>query len=185
VRKPIILTVLAALLILVQLLVNCADPLEGLDDDGLSPLGPITETDTVFETDTLIIDGDTVYSVDTVIVSDTITYVDTVTIYEPEPGTIQVVCSILLANLREIIWTFHNEAGLYQLEFEATPEREFCFYKLIVDIDGQEFVWDPTDGNIFTQELTLSENATIRVTPDKPLLLGHQVDICLAISKPQ
>jgi len=178
VRRPIILAVFAALLILTQIFVNCSDPLEGFGD-GSSPLGPITETDTVFQTDTLIIEGDTVYSVDTV------TYVDTVTIYEPDPGAVQIVCSILQYNLREIIWTFHNQAGLYRLEFEASPEREFCFYTVIVDIDGQEFAWDPADGAVFTQELNLGENATIRLTPDQPMLLGHKVDICLAISIPE
>lgn len=171
-RRPIILAVLAVILIVIQIFVNCADPLESLGD-GSSPLGPITETDTVYATDTLIIDGDTVYTV------------DTVTIYQPDPGAVQIVCSILQYNLREIIWTFHNQAGLYRLEFEASPERVFSFYKLIVDIDGQEFIWDPSDGAVFIQELNLAENATIRVTPDRPLLLGHLVDICLAISIPE
>lgn len=183
-RRLIIFAVLTVILITAQIFVNCADPLERLGD-GQSPLGPITETDTVFQTDTLVIDGDTVFTVDTVTVSDTVTVVDTVTIYQPEPGTVQVVCSILQYNLREIVWTFHNEAGLYRLEFEASPEREFHDYTLTVVIDGQEFTWDPVYGTIFTKELNLGENATIRVWPNQPLLLGHQVDICLAISIPE
>ena len=118
------------------------------------------------------------------IVVDTLTLVDTVTIYEPDPGALETICSILLANLREIIWMFHNQEGHYLLEFEASPSREFAMYTLLIDVNGQVYEWDLVDGPEYSIELDLPTNSTIRVMPDKPLLLGHQVDLCLTVSKP-
>jgi hypothetical protein len=177
VRKVILLAFWALLTAGILLFANCSNPLEITGQDGLAPVGPVTEVDTVYSVDTLTM-------IDTLTIVDTLTEVDTVIIVEPDPGQPQTVCSILLANLREIIWMFHNQEGEYRLEFVASQSREFCMYTLLVDIDGQQFQWDLVDGAEFVQVLYLNEYATIRVTPDQPLLLGHQVDLCLTISIP-
>ena len=203
--KRLILIAIGALMLAgIQFIANCSNPLELTDIDDIDPIGPITEYDTVYVTDTLfiadttidtvfngdtlividtIINNDTIYIEDTLYVTDTLTVVDTVTIYEPEEGAYQTVCTILLANLREIIWMFDNEAGTYLFEIEATPSREFGMYTLLIDIDGHYYEWDLVDGHEFSVEVTIDENSTINIRPDKPLLLGHQVDICLTVSK--
>ena len=180
----------------IQLFINCSNPLDLAGQDGLSPVGPTTEVDTVFSTDTLIIegdtlyvydtviiDGDTIYTVDTLIVTDTLTVVDTVVIVEPGPGETQTVCSILLSNLYEIIWMFHNAEGDYTLTFTAEAARDFDFRTVTVDIDGQQYTWCPVDEPEVVYEQHLGAYATIRIMTDQPCLQGHEVDICLTIGK--
>ena len=209
-KRIILIAVWAMLLVGIQFIANCSNPLELTDTDDFDPVGPITYYDTVFSTDTLfivdttidtiysgdtlividtIINNDTIYIEDTLIINDTITitdtltFVDTVTIYEPEEGAYQTVCTILLANLREIIWMFDNEAGTYLFELTASQSREFDRYTLLIDIDGQGFEWKLIDGHEFSAEVTIGANSTINIRPKQPLLLGHQVDICLTVSK--
>ncbi|UCD63993.1 MAG: hypothetical protein JSW34_00775 [Candidatus Zixiibacteriota bacterium] len=170
-RRTILLAVWAVICLGVYLFVNCSDPLDSIDQDGWDPIGPITDVDTIIE-------------YDTVTVTDTVTYVDTLIIYEPQPGDPQTVCSIILDNLREVIWMFRNDEGTYRLLFEAAAAREFTFRTLMVDIDGQFFEWNPSKDPEFTRELPVSQNATIRILADQPMLLGHQVDVCLTISIP-
>ena len=193
-KRILLLAVWTVLLISVQLFVNCSNPLE-TDNSGPDPVPPGVDTIYRYDTVTLV---DTVIGDDTVIVTDTFidtfideitvivvdTLVDTVVIYEPDPGTLETVCSILRGNLREIIWMFRNQADHYLLEFEASQSREFEMYTLLININGQVYEWDLVDGPTYSIELDLPENSTIRVMPDKPLLLGHQVDLCLTISKP-
>lgn len=142
----------------------------------------VIDTMVVFDTTTLI---DTNFVVDTIIVTDTVIYVDTVIIYEPGDGQPQTVCSIILANLNEIIWMFRNQAGDYNLTFEATAARDFTFRTLTVEVDGQQFTWNPSDNPVFDLQLYVNANATIRVFPDQPVLAGHEITICLTIAKPE
>ena len=169
----------------IQLFINCSNPLDLADQDGLAPVGPTTDVDTIFSVDTVIVEGDTLYFYDTVIVTDTVTFVDTVTIIEPDPGETQTVCSILLSNLYEIIWMFHNAEGDYTLTFTAEAARDFDFRTVTVDIDGQQYTWCPVDEPEVVYEQHLSAYATIRIMTDQPCLQGHEVDICLSIMKPE
>lgn len=146
----------------------------------------IIVTDTLIEEDTVII-TDTLINTDTLTITDTLTQIDTVIIYEPGPGGWSTICSILLANLREIIWMFDNQEGTYDFHFTATVSRDFSSRILIVEIDDHPpYEWNPSTNPEFNVDgLFVNADATIRVRPDQPLLLGHQVDICLTISKRQ
>ncbi|UCC43966.1 MAG: hypothetical protein JSU65_12765 [Candidatus Zixiibacteriota bacterium] len=163
--RIIILALGVVIIIGALFLANCSNPLDTYGQDGPGQTGPGI-------------------IVDTVIVIDTITVVDTVIIHEPDPGDWQTVCSILRANLNEIVWLFCNQEGLFHLEFAATAEREFSFRTLVVNIDGEEFVWNPTDDPVFSGEMYLQEEASIRVMPNPPCLLGHEIEICLTVSVP-
>ncbi|MEW6411262.1 MAG: hypothetical protein AB1483_02180 [Candidatus Zixiibacteriota bacterium] len=155
-----------------------------IDVDTLYIIDTLIEIDTIIQIDTLI-NEDTVYVVDTINIVDTVTIVDTLYIVEPDPGGFSSVCSIIHANLREIIWMFGNEAGNYNLTFTATATRDFTFRWLIITVDGQEYYWNPMEVYEFKVDGYLDEDAVIRIKPDQPLLLGHEVDVCLKIEKPQ
>jgi hypothetical protein len=154
-----------------------------IDFDTTYVVDTLIEIDTIIQIDT-IINEDTLYVVDTINIVDTVTIVDTVIIVEPDPGGFSSVCSILLANLREIIWMFDNQEGNYSLTFTATADRDFTFRWLVINIDGQEYCWNPSSSAEFNIDLYLDAGADIRVKPDQPLLLGHEVQICLTIAKP-
>ncbi|UCG62269.1 MAG: hypothetical protein JSV52_03020 [Candidatus Zixiibacteriota bacterium] len=157
--KRLLMLMLAMLVAMpVLMLPNCSDPLESITDPEPYPPRPV---DTVYIT-------------------------DTVYIIEPGPGETQTVCSILLSNLYEIIWMFHNSEGTYDLHFDAVPVRDFTFRTLTVDIDGQQFEWPVGQTLEFTAEgLYLNAFATIKILTDQPCLQGHEVDICLTIAKPE
>lgn len=200
-KRVTFLAICALLSIGITLLSSCSNPLETTDDSNLNPPGPITIYDTLFYTDTIyvidtihdsdttividtIIVIDTTIAVDTIIVTDTITYIDTVIITEPGDGESQTICSILLSNLYEIIWMFHNQEGQYTLKFTAEAVRDFTFRTLTVDIDGTQFTWCPAEDPEIVREQYLGAYATIRIMTDQPCLQGHEVKICLTISKP-
>ncbi len=183
-KRMILLTVLSLAIMVWLSSVNCSNPLEA--DNGADPfkrIDTVFRNDTTFVTDTL--EGDTLIVTDTLV--DTLIQEDTVivtindTVYVPvgEPFTI---CSIIQYNLNELIWTFNNPAGSYNLLFTVEVEREFTFRELIVSIDGDEYSWYPFENpELSLLDIDLNENVTIRIKPDVPLLLGHQVDLCLAI----
>ena len=159
-KRIILLAVCALWTIALMLVLNCSNPLETTDSAELDPPGPIT-------------------------IVDTVTIVDTLIIYEPGDGEPQTVCSILLANLYEIIWMFHNAEGDYTLKFTADAVRDFDFRTLTVDIDGEQYTWCPVDDREVVYEQHLSAFANIRIMTDQPCLQGHEVDICLTIAQPE
>jgi len=180
-RKLVFLTALALVIMALLSWVNCSNPLEPVEK-----ADPTRERDTIFRTDTIYepVEGDTLIItdtlVDTVIHEDTLTIRDT--IYIPEPGTTFTICSIIHYNLNELIWTFNNPAGSYNLLFTVTVEREFSFHELIITIDDDEYSLFPAQSlELRLSDIDLPENVTIRIKPDVPLLLGHQVDVCLGI----
>lgn len=180
-KRLLLLTVSALVVMGMVQVMNCSNPLETTDEGNLNPPGPIVIYDTLIDT---VYDNDTIYSVDTFYVTDTVTQTDTVVITEPGTGDPQTVCSILLSNLYEIIWMFHNQEGDYLLEFTAEAARDYDFRTLTVDIDGDQFEWKVGENQEFSAEVHLSAYATIRIMTDQPCLQGHEVDICLTISTP-
>jgi hypothetical protein len=165
VKRIIILAIFVVMITGIQFLVNCSNPLETTGQNNADQVVPGVD-------------------VDTVIVTDTVTFVDTVTVHEPDPGDWQTVCSILRANLHEIVWLFRNQEGLFHLEFVASAEREFSSRRLVVNIDGEEFLWSPADAPMFSRTIYLQQEASIRIMPDPPCRLGHEVDVCLTVSIP-
>lgn len=192
----------AAILLLgaAQSLMNCADPLESPQGRILNPPVPgdtvyvvdtvviidtigtvdtVTIIDTISTIDTVMI-IDTVGTTDTVLIIDTVIVIDTVTVEVPTLDS-QFVCARLSCNQKEIVWLLRNQAGLYRLEFAGEVESDQPVQTVKIDIDGEEYLWNPAAEAEFIKELTLARNATIRITPKKPPAFGHAIDICLKI----
>lgn len=192
----------AAILLLgaAQSLMNCADPLESPQGRILNPPVPgdtvyvvdtvviidtigtvdtVTIIDTISTIDTVMI-IDTVGTTDTVLIIDTVIVIDTVTVEVPTLDS-QFVCARLSCNQKEIVWLLRNQAGLYRLEFAGEVESDQPVQTVKIDIDGEEYLWNPAAEAEFMKELTLARNATIRITPKKPPAFGHAIDICLKI----
>lgn len=170
-KKHIILAGLLVAFAGFQIFINCSDPLERSDIKGPFPSGPIHDVDTVF-------------SVDTIFVTDTLSYVDTVVVIQPDTSGSPWVCSRIESNKREIVWMFRNEEGLLLLEFAASLESDHPRQILTLDIDGQEYTWNPAEKPELIKELDLGQNMTIKITPKKPPSLGHAIDVCLTVSTP-
>lgn len=192
-KRITFLAMCALLMTALTLVLNCSNPLEITDPADLDPPQPVIIYDTVFDTlydnDTIYqIDTtyivDTLYDTDTITITDTVKTVDTVVIVEPGTEAPQTVCSILLSNLYEIIWMFQNQEGQYTLTFTAEAARDFTFRTLTVDVDGEQFTWCPSENPEIVREQYLNAFASIRIMTDQPCLQGHEVDICLTISKP-
>lgn len=183
-----------------QSLMNCADPLESPQGRILNPPVPgdtvyvvdtvviidtigtvdtVTIIDTISTIDTVMI-IDTVGTTDTVLIIDTVIVIDTVTVEVPTLDS-QFVCARLSCNQKEIVWLLRNQAGLYRLEFAGEVESDQPVQTVKIDIDGEEYLWNPAAEAEFMKELTLARNATIRITPKKPPAFGHAIDICLKI----
>ncbi|MEW6014832.1 MAG: hypothetical protein AB1690_05880 [Candidatus Zixiibacteriota bacterium] len=183
-----------------QSLMNCADPLESPQGRILNPPVPgdtvyvvdtvviidtigtvdtVTIIDTISTIDTVMI-IDTVGTTDTVLIIDTVIVIDTVTVEVPTLDS-QFVCARLSCNQKEIVWLLRNQAGLYRLEFAGEVESDQPVQTVKIDIDGEEYLWNPAAEAEFIKELTLARNATIRITPKKPPAFGHAIDICLKI----
>lgn len=169
----------AMAIIFVQLLLNCSQPLESIEDPDPGPPGP-DRVDTITLTDTVTI-VDTVTQTDTVIETDTITVVDTVTILVPDSSVIQAVCSQIESNLNEIYWMFRNQEGHYLLEFEASTDWDHPSKTILIEIDGEQFLWYTDESMLFEVETDLMQNATVRMTPIDSRALGHAIDICLTV----
>jgi hypothetical protein len=118
------------------------------------------------------------------VIVDTLNNADTVLIINPDPFGSQVVCSRIASNYPEIVWMFRNEEGEYVLNFVAALESEHPTQTLIIDIDGHEFIWSPVENRELTKELTLGQNAIVRIVPQKNSPMGHTVHICLTIGAP-
>jgi hypothetical protein len=74
--------------------------------------------------------------------------------------------------------------GSYILEFVASTEKFRPSRTLSLSIDGQTLVWNPLKNPEYVIEQRLSRHATMRITSNKPLSLGHAIDICLTVSAP-
>ena len=142
-------------------------------------------TDTIFVIDT-VIQTDTVIDsfIDTVILIDTVsdTIIDTLIIIEPDTSGM-VLCSQISACNKEIVWVFSNAEGIFHLEFVAEPSDAFVKRTLIVEIEGDKYMWKPEINRELTIDRHLPANATINIYPDKPLAFGHSVDVCLTMTR--
>jgi hypothetical protein len=198
-NRPILLTACAIVLMGVISLVNCADPMEDGNPRQFTPVGPGGDTiytfdtmlvfdttviyDSTFNFDTVVV-IDTIVNIDTLVVIDTTSDVDTIFIDPSGPGGFGVVCARLSSAQKEIVWMFRNAEGTYLLEFVASVERAHPNQTLSVDIDGQTFLWNPLENSEYITEQLLGQHAVIRITPNKPMSLGHAIDICLTVSAP-
>ncbi len=202
-RKLIPLLSLTAVFLSGQLFLNCSSPLESINDGQPTPPPPPDTTfifDTVTETDTVALDTvaldtvvqkdtvvlhdtvtqtDTVTQIDTVTQTDTITIVDTIIIIEPDTTGTNRFCGNLSAHQQQIVWLFKNNSGNYRLEFVASTEQDKPPKDLEIDIDGQVFMWSPTQNMELTLEHELIKDATIKIISTSPHSRGHTVTVCL------
>lgn len=186
-KRYILIVLCSVVLMAIQFFINCSNPLESLDEGDLTPYGYDSETDTiyildtttVFDTTTIV---DTTTFTDTIMIVDTITIIDTVVVIEPDSTGTSMACSRIVSTLKDIVWMFRNDEGDYLLEFSAFTEHDKPKPSLLVNIDGQEFIWNLVENTEFITELHLSENTMIRIRPNKPPSLGHAIDVCLTMS---
>lgn len=160
------------ILVAIQFITNCSNPLDDATARGPSQIDPGN------------IYGDTIVNTDTIVVVDTTSSVDTVVIVYPDSGFAQPLCSPISSSQPEIVWMFRNAAGHYLLDFMALPESDHPVQQLTIDIDGQELRWVPSAEPEKLVDINLEANTVIRIYPNKPPSLGHAVHICLVISRP-
>ena len=153
------------------LFVSCSNP---LDYENLIPSDTLFNIDTVYTTDTVNI-------TDTINIIDTTSLTDTVIIVINNNDQSNIVCSRIASNQKEIVWLLRNKAGMYDLEFAASAEKDFPAQKLVIDIDGREFKWTPTDNPEFIAGMFLEQNAIIRIYIKTPPSLGHAIYICMIL----
>ena len=106
---------------------------------------------------------------------ETVTVIDTITLDDT------MFCAKLNFYRKEIVWMFHNQEGLFRLEFVAAPEREHSSQTLLIDIDERQFLWHLADSLEFIIEQDLEQDATIRITSVPPHAYGRAIDICLSV----
>lgn len=109
---------------------------------------------------------------ETVIVVDTITLADT------------MFCARLNSYRQEIVWIFHNQEGLFRLEFVAAPQREHSSQTLVVNINEQQFLWCLANSLEFMLELDLEQDTFVKIASDPPHAYGKSIDICLSVRAP-
>jgi hypothetical protein len=155
--------------------------------DTLIQVDTVTLVDTlnIYDT-TIVVDTlniyDTTIVVDTLEIHDTTVVVDTVEIVIPDSTCIRTICDKITRDKQTIVWTFGNMAGTYLLTFEGTVEGYQPPERLLVTIDGKEYIWNIKQNRVFTIEANLNENATIKVTDaDK---CGYTVNVCLTFGEP-
>lgn len=200
-KRILLLAVLALAAGILALAGSCSHPLESDDINGGQEPSPnvvrvdtllifdtvmIIDTgtvyDTVFSYDTLVI-IDSNFTFDTVYYVDTVIQVDTVVIDNPGTGGPLFVCAALSTGEKEIVWMFRNSSGRFLLEFAASTKKVDPSQTVTVKIGGQEYEWKPARENELTIEQDLGENATIRITPNKPPCYGHSISICLTMTE--
>ena len=91
-------------------------------------------------------------------------------------------CAQMAAQLKEIYWMFRNSPGDYDLEFTARSLQDKPIRDIIVEINGEEFEWQPDVVDELIFELFLEEHSTVRIYSTNPRALGHEIDICLTIT---
>ncbi len=137
--------------------------------------------DTIITIDTIIY-VDTFYNTDTINIYDTITIVDTVIIEIPDTSGALMYCARMSSHLKEIVWMFRNPSGDYKLEFTAQSLQNKPIRDIIVEIDGEEFEWQPDIVSELIFDLHLEEHSTVTIYSTNPRVLGHEIDICLTIT---
>ena len=173
-KKLLALSAGLALYAAIQLTMSCADP---LDNGGLSP-SPITQP----STDTLVI-FDTTVIIDSVFIFDTVTRIDTIIITNPHGDDSLAFCSKLGEGDHKIVWMLQNDEGDYHLEFEAYAERGKPEQTLIVSIGDDTFTWSPADNSSYTSDRHLSVDTRIKIALSEPCAYGHEIHVCLKLSK--
>lgn len=213
-RRLLLLTILALLVMGTNVLMQCSTPLE-LDDDPIKTdtirlVGPhsadtIIDTiiDTVFTGDTVfvidttfdtIFTSDTVFVIDTIIdtITDTITdtigpdtiiIIDTIFVHDPDSGGTIALCVTVSPKQHMINWMLLNSSGDYSFEWTATVSRDRPCQTLIVEIDGQEYEWDPYAQPSLDIDQTLGGDVSVKVYPEHPSCFGHGIDLCVTITK--
>lgn len=146
----------------------------------------VTDTNTIFDTTTLIdtvtiTETKTIF--DTVNVTDTLVQVDTVTIVKPGDCDPQQVCGRIAAGQKDILWMFRNEAGMYRLEMSGATEKNKPLQTLVIAIGGTKYTWVAGTNPLWVKELVLSANTSIRISLESPYACGHDISICLVMTK--
>jgi hypothetical protein len=180
-KRFILSTVCALLLIVPQLFINCSQPLESADNPGGVQPGPGLKIDTLVIIDTIVVVNEN--KTDTLYVFDTTVHIDTLVIIDPGGGSSQIVCDQLGSGQKYIVWMFRNPGGEYLLEFVANAERIHPSHDLSVFVNGVEYTWLPAESSEFLLQEKLEENAVIRIVSNKPSSLGHPIDICLTLGQ--
>ena len=155
-KRLILMLLCGCVLISLQFVVNCSRPLESIDE--IDTLFPVSETP-----------------------GDTVVRVDTVTIVEGNDGSSFRFCARLASNQQEIVWLLQNEAGQFHLEFAALADRIHPSQTLLIEIDGEQFQWQPAKNMDFVIEQELGENAIARISSSTPHSFGHAIDVCLKV----
>lgn len=190
-RIKIVPTLWITLLVIVQLFVNCSNPLEDSESNTPNP-NPAIDTLFVFDTvlvfDTVSISDtitiiDTLAFVDTLIFVDTVFTVDTVIVVDPDSTGLNTVCGRIACNQKEIVWMFHNSPGDFKLEFSVSTASDHPIQHLIVDIDGEQFSWNAQEEREIILNLSLDLHAIINIESTKPPAYGHPIDVCLTITR--
>jgi len=209
-RRLLLLTICAMLVMGTSVLMQCSTPLE-LDDDPIKtdtlflepphPFDTIIDTiiDTVFTGDTVFVFdttfdttfvSDTVFVIDTIVDTitdtigpDTIIIIDTIFVPDPDSGGTIALCVTVSPKQHMINWMLLNSSGDYSFEWTATVSRDRPCQTLIVEIDGQQYMWDPYAQPSLDIDQTLGGDVSVKVFPEKPSCFGHAIDLCVTITK--
>lgn len=148
----------------------------------------LVHTDTVIETHTVIRYDtvrvtDTTTLVDTVVNTDTVVRVDTVKVGDPTACSPEPFCGKLSACDKELLWLFRNEAGNYRLEFSGYADKDQPLQTIVVTINGVVHYWKAAEKPVWDFDMTLPANTTIRLGLTKPPAYGHEIHLCLQMTK--
>lgn len=135
----------------------------------------VMSADNQFGSDTVFVTAIKI-PVDTVIIDTTI--IDTVVV-----DTTKYLCATIGGSAHEILWLLMNDAGNYQLEFEATTERGQPPTTLVLDINGEIYKWALENGNTYTKTVFLKKSSQIKITKDPPKSHGNETTVCATITK--
>lgn len=154
----------------------------------------VYDSSTVFDTITVI---DTVVNWDTIFITDTTTTIDTIIIVDTLPGdtiydtTIITVpdstggipfCARMSSHLPEIVWLVNAEPGEYNFDFLALADEFKKNRELILTINDTEYRWEPAVNDELIIDQMIEGRITIKIVPDNPAALGHEVDVCVTIT---
>ena len=158
---------------------NCSRPLDINDIGQGSP-------DTIFVTDTLYSDSvivDTLV-VDTLIIDTLI--IDTLvidTLYFDSSRVDTMYCGRLDSHRHNIVWLLFNDEGLHELEFLGAVEGITCIPNIIIEVDGECYTWDISEGTYYSIEQFIEPYAMVKISTDPPHAYGRSIDICMRVTK--
>lgn len=142
----------------------------------------VTVTHTVVKHDTVRV-TDTTTLVDTLVTTDTVVRVDTVKVGDPTACNPEPFCGKLAACDKELLWLFRNEAGNYHLEFSGYADKDQPLQTIVVTINGVAYYWKAAEKPEWDFDMALPANTTIRIGLTKPPAYGHEIHICLQMTK--